>query len=387
MQIVNPRLGKLKSELKLQYIKYLNQTSGKKIKQMVINYCDSLTTKSIGHYRYSSICPETIWASAFAALVLNLTGGLDRLSITEKELWANYLNDTQDEETGLFIDLKYREKDQHSQKHTSELFHLHSSTFVMGALNILGGKPRFPISWVHKYRNPEQMQHWLKNLPWDDPWLVGNWAYDIGCAMGMDFLVTGNDKNLEAMSAYFDWYDLNQLKDTGWWSQSGNASLHSQQYGGYHTLMVYRMFGRPVRMVDKMIDSSLSLQHHDGMFGRNKGGGCCEDMDVIDTLVSLGEKTGYRENDIKSSLQKALFPILAKQNSDGGFYSNNKKTSEFGWALCSAEAGMSDLCSTLFQLFTILLIGEFLNNDKILNTQWNHHTTYCHCERNDVRIA
>lgn len=96
----------------------------------------------------------------------------------------------------------------------------------------------------------------------------------------------------------------------------------------------------------------------------------------------MGMASGYKEKDIKEALSKALMPIVKKQNADGGFYDNlTWGRSEFGWDLCSAKLGESEMNSTLFQSFSISLIGEFLNDEKIMDTVWHHHDTYCHFVR------
>jgi len=360
---------------------------GVNIQENVLKYCNSMKGEQPGHYKYSANCPETLWASAFAVLLLSLIGELEKISKEEKSLWIKYIQNFQDEKTGFFLDPKFTDREKKSTIHSNELLFAHSSTFIMGALVLLGGKPRYPIKWVHEFRNPVKMKKWIETRPWEiNPWLVGNWSYDIGCAMGMDYLVTNEKKNLEAMDAYFEWYDEHQLKETGWWDLSNKASVSEQQYGGYHTLMVYHMFDRPVPMTDRMIESSLSLQSRDGMFVKSGGGGSCEDMDVIDTLVSLGSVTDYKRKEIKETLLKARLAILLKQNSDGGFYDSLRGgRAEFGWILCSAKPGESDLCSTLFYCFCIALIEEFLDEKRFINIKWHHHKTYCHCLKKEIK--
>jgi prenyltransferase beta subunit len=355
--------------------------SGKRIQQNVLRYCEAMRGDAPGLYRYSAECPETLLASAFAVLILGFMGAIEKMSESEKKSWIAYLQDFQDEKTGFFLDPKLRDIDKNSERHSSELLIAHFSTFVMGAFMRLGAIPRYPLSWAHEYREPEKMKKWIESLPWDiSPWVAGNWSYDMGCAMGMDYLITNDKRNHEGMNAYFDWYDNHQLKETGWWDPSDKASLNEQQYGGYHTLMVYRMFDRPVPLYKKMIDSTLSLQTKDGFFAEREGGGCCEDMDAVDTLVGLGQATDYRREDIKAALKKTLPRLLSKQNLDGGFCSRHHSShAEFGWKLCTAGKGSSDLCSTLFQCFSIAIAGEFLNDRNIMDTPWYHHHTYCHC--------
>lgn len=376
------------NKIKLAVLKLGFLRSGKRIQARVLNYCNSLRGDKPWLYKYSANCPETLWASAFAALLLNFIGELQKLSEEEKNSWVKYIQGFQDEETGFFLDPKFKEEDKKSLVHSNELLFAHSSTFVMGALVLLGGRPLYPIKWAHQFREPVAMEKWLETRPWEiSPWLVGNWSYDMGCALGMDYLVTKNDGNLKGMDAYFEWYDKHQLPETGWWDLSGEAPIDKQQYGGYHTLMVYRMFDRPIPLAEKMIESSLSLQSKDGLFTKGKGGGSCEDMDVIDTLVSLGSATGHKQKEIKNALAKALPAILSKQNFDGGFYDNLRRNrAEFKWRLCSARQGESDICSTLFQCFSIALMGEFLDDKNIMDTQWHHHQTYCHCEKKEIRI-
>ena len=376
------------NQIKLMLLKMGFLKSGRKIQETILKYCNYMKGNKPGHYKYSADCPETLWASAFAVLVLGLIGELEKMSEKEKSLWIKYIQSFQDRKTGFFLDPKFKDQDKKSLIHSNELVFAHSSTFIMGALVLLGGKPLYPINWVHEYKDPNNMKKWIETRPWEiNPWIVGNWSYDMGCAIGMDYLVTKDDRNLEAMNAYFEWYDKHQLKETGWWDLGGKALVSEQQYGGYHTLMIYRMFDRPVPKAERMIESSLSLQPRDGMFVRSGGGGCCEDMDVIDTLVSLGLATDYKKEEIKDALLKALPAILSKQNSDGGFYDNLRGSrAEFGWKLCSARPGESDLCSTLFQCFCIVLIGEFLDDKKIMDTKWHHHKTYCHCVKKKIKL-
>jgi hypothetical protein len=363
--------------------------SGKVIQENMLRYCNSMKGDEPGRYKYSVDCPETMWGSAFTALTMGLIGEVEKLPQAEREGWIKHLQSYQDEETGYFVDPLFKEDDRENlnRGHSQELINAHSSTFVMGALVVLGGKPLYPISWTHQYRDPAKMVKWIEALPWAvTPWTTGNWTYDMGCAVGMDYLVTGDEANLEAMETYFDWMDKNQ-QDNGWWDLAGGSLLSHQLYGGYHTLMVYWMFDRPVPRFEPIIDTTLSLQNATGLFGNDGLGGCCEDMDAIDTLVVMSQASGYKDKEIKEALSKALMPIVKKQNADGGFYDNlTWGRSEFGWDLCSAQLGESEMNSTLFQSFSVSLIGEFIEDERIMDTVWNHHQTYCHFVRKKAII-
>lgn len=356
--------------------------SGKQIQQGIVNFCKSMATDKVGYYKYSTETPPTMLGSAFAGLGLALCGELKNLDETTKKQWVEYLQSCQDEKTGLFVSPEFRSEDRISEKHTDELMHAHASTFVMVLLHYLGALPKHPISWIHQYRQKQAMREWIESLGWEqNAWVTGNWTYDMGCAMGVDHLITGDGACLAQADHYFNWFDEHQRDDTGWWDlKKGGSALHEQQFGGYHTLMVYWMFDRPIAKADRIIDSSLKLQTADGMFDPDGGGGCCQDMDCIDPLVQMGLATDYRRDDIAKALEKALAAILAKQVSDGGFYdAMTWVRSEFGWQLCKASPGNPDACSNWFYPFSVALAGEFLGDSQIMDTTWHHHKSFGHC--------
>jgi hypothetical protein len=68
-----------------------------------------------------------------------------------------------------------------------------------------------------------------------------------------------------------------------------------------------------------VIDSTLGLQKADGLFGRSAGGGACEDLDAIHTLVMMKLVTEHRAEHVELALAKALEALVAGQNGDGGF--------------------------------------------------------------------
>ena len=135
------------NQIKLMLLKMGFLKSGKKIQEKIVKYCNSMKGDKPGHYKYSAGCPQTLWASAFAVLILSFIGKLEEMSENEKSSWLKYIQSFQDEKTGFFLDPKFKDKDKRSLIHSNELLFAHSSTFVMGALVLLGGKPLYPIKW------------------------------------------------------------------------------------------------------------------------------------------------------------------------------------------------------------------------------------------------
>ena len=167
-------------------------TSGKKIQQGIINFCNSMATDQVGRYKYSTECPPTMLGSAFAGLALALCGQLEGIDEQTRAKWVEYIQSCQDEKTGLFVSPEFRSEDRISEKHSDALMHAHASTFAMALLQYLGALPKHPISWIHPYREKQAMRKWIESLGWEqNAWVVGNWTYDMGCAIGVDRLITG----------------------------------------------------------------------------------------------------------------------------------------------------------------------------------------------------
>lgn len=348
------------------------------IRRGVLNHCESLrvTDGPYGVYRFSPICKPTYWASAFVALARNLFGDLEGLSEAQRGQWIDYLAGGQDEPTGLYIDPVFKSEERISAQHTDELLFWHSTTFILTALDILGGKPRYPVSVVHDILSPDAMVKQIESRPWKmSPWVVGNWTYDIGCLIGHDHAVTGSQDNLDAMAAFFQWMEAHQDPGTGWWDIAGGHPLTHAQYGGYHTLMVYWMFDREVPRPEAMIRSSLSIRAPEGHFG----GGCCSDMDVTDAAVSLCRQYDICRDIVVEAMEKALPWVLKMQIPGDGFLDYERGgRDEFGWQQCKAEEGGPDPCSDFFRGFTLALIGEVLPGTGLDTIPWRHHGSYGH---------
>ncbi|MEX2607049.1 MAG: hypothetical protein WD708_06855 [Kiritimatiellia bacterium] len=331
-----------------------------------------------GRFRYGIGKEPTYWASAFMVLALDLVGKLDQISTEQRRQWRDYLQASQDPETGLCLDPAFRSGDRHSPSHTDDMVHWHSTTFILGALILLGGKPKYPISVIHPFLEPAKMRAWIEQLPWRiSPWVVGNWTYDFGCLAGFERMVSGPEKINPALDAFFAWHDTHQLPATGWWDLTGKAPVTHQQYGGYHTLMVYWMFDREVPRPEAMIDRSLSIQSPEGHFG----GGCCADMDVIDATVSLCRQYDLSRSEVTRAMERALPWMAGTKLPGSGFLDvpNAKQgRAEYGWKTCGVAADEPDPCSAHFRTFSLALMSELIDVPGLEGFRWKHHHTFCH---------
>jgi hypothetical protein len=332
-----------------------------------------------GAYSFTPGLEPTYWSSCYPALAYSLTGILKLIDSDLKTKWLEYLQKGQDPTSGFFKEPITKENSPKGPVHNPEDLLWHGATFIIGAMHVLGGKPIYPFKAVENLKESGNMTEWLESLDWENPWKAGNFTYDIGCIMGSDYEITGNGKNIEAMDEFFHWHDDNTDSETGWWNPSGKAPLYRQQFGGYHSLMVYWMFDREVPDPEKMILSSLSLQSDNGSFMNH---GCCGDMDVIDTVVTLSRQYDICHNKVRASVEKFYPYLMSLWDPDGGFISLPDAIHiDLGWKLHEGRLGKADACSTYFRTFTLSLVDEIMELGWTDAIKWKHIDGFCHGRR------
>lgn len=89
--------------------------------------------------------------------------------------------------------------------------------------------------------------------------------------------------------------------------------------------MLYFYVGRELNFKTTIIDKTISFQNFDGLFAPQLGGGACEDIDAIDTLVQCYLRSGHRTEDVKNVLKKSYDAIMALEAEGGGFIWGIKK--------------------------------------------------------------
>ncbi len=344
----------------------------------MLSYLEGLREKEkpYGQYRYGENTTKTYWSSAYVALLRSLFGELITLSYDEKDQWRNYLLDGQDEKTGLFIEPSMKKNDLTSNIHPISLINWHGSTFVNGAIHTLGGIPKYPITAISNLKEKGKMTEFLQKLPWENPWLAGNYTYDLGCLMGVDYQITGDIHNLDAMDEFFTWHEKYQNSENGFWDPNKTNNLASILYGGYHSLMVYWMFDKPIPYYEQMIKTAINV------FNLSKKSiGCCQDMDILDTAISLSRQHNTMENEVRIMANKLLPDLENLINSDGGICSQRLTSmSDFGWKNHMVNSGESALTSTYFTTFSLSLIEEIFEIG-LQDLGFHHMDSYCHGTR------
>jgi hypothetical protein len=345
-----------------------------------------------------SVDSYTLLSSCFAALSLQLTGDLQKQPTTERDGWAEYIQSHQQLNTGMFVDPMLKRKDLRSQSHSLTYMTWQSTFFAVAALDALDTKPMHPLSFVQDIQNKHSADSWMQKQQWNNPWLASNMVMFL---LSLSISRTQDDLDPAGVSyahAMLDWLDEHQDPETGYWNPRGTASLRNAMAGAFHFYFFYYYLGRPIKYVNRIIDSTLSLQAEDGLFGKKLGGGACIDLDAIDILVKLSLLTDYRSSEIYEALQKAFVALWVNQNSDGSFCEAKRPlpakkwqrkcaerlkldilldrpwgesiTSQAGWRKMQYNIQEGDLWSTWFRTLSLALISLRYPKKFLLKDDW-----------------
>ncbi|MBN1886762.1 MAG: hypothetical protein JW850_02185 [Thermoflexales bacterium] len=332
-------------------------------------------TGQIGEYTMYPDGQAILYASCFAAMALHYLGALDGLDARERCAWADYIKQWQDPATGRFLGPELVLEELTSPIHDWEHVTLHLAAHVLPALHVLEDRPAYRLNFAYRFLNLETLRTWLDQRDWRDAWLEGNNLLFVGQFLLYLRDYEGRGEAQAALDVYFDWLDAEQDPVTGLWGTDGYCDAYAAVYGGYHQLLVYYACNRPVPYAERIIDTTLQLQHPDGSFTRHGGGGACEDVDAVDILVNLYKRTGYRPRAVRRALQRALDSVLGQQMPDGGFvYRRGAPFVHMGIARTSTPANTSHLFATWFRVHTIALACQVLLDHPLAEIDWRFNS-------------
>lgn len=275
---------------------------------------------SYGIYKMSRSTDDSPFASCFACFIRHILNDLENLSENQQCEWLDYFLSFQDARTGLFVDNEIHQRglrDNHDARYVTWQL----TTFCISAINVLGGELKHPLRVLEEedLLSRDGIYRWLRRLNWRNPWGSGNMAMFLGILLIKNYEMDPNKKTRESVDAFFDWHDSHQNPKTGFWGEGRMSEYHPGLFGAYHQYLLYFFQNRELKYRDVTIKKALSFQNIDGLFAPQMGGGGCEDLDVIDTLVNLYFRTNYKRKEIEIALRKAYNAIKSLWNEDGGF--------------------------------------------------------------------
>ncbi len=337
------------------------------------------TSKTDFSYKMHPRGHETLYASCFAAMTLHYIGALPEPA--EQQKWADYINSFQCSETGFFLGKEITEGRLMSEAHSKEHLLMHLCAHVLPALAVLGSKPKFNLKFAASYLDKQKLEAWFNARDWARVWIEGNNLLFMGQFITHIGEVEGQQEYIaELMLFYFDWLDELLDTKTGLWGTNLGSKLDVAIYGGYHQLLLYYYWKRPILYPERLVDSVLSIQHFDGGFGAWSDAGTCQNIDGIDILVNLYKLNDYRHRDIRRALRRVVRLILLKQTSNGGFVDRRGHFFDhMGMEYTQTPAGSANMFSTWFFTHALCLISEVLGDSFLrkLGLESNDFNSIC----------
>jgi len=378
------------------------------VRENILNWLETLRVKeaTYGTYKMSKSTDATLFSSCFAVFLRKLYGDLDTIPSDELVEWTTFIQNCQDEETGLFVDpiLKKEGKFEKKLGTNQGLGYTtwQSTAFCLSALNALNAEKIYPLWFLDAWKNAEKVELWLDSLNWKkNTWCNGNLAMFLGIALIHDMESTNSLKTRECVDHFFKWHDKNQDPKTGFWGTNFGTPIDHGLFGAMHQYLLYYYLNRKINYMEKIIDNTLVLQQADGLFSTQGGGDGCMDLDAIDTLVNMHLLIDHKRPRIERAMKRAFISTLDLQGDDGGFlwtkrykfgirnwcnlgasafrhrnlnyWSNscrdavigqliyyNKSRISRGWTSNPIPTGESDLFSTWFRSLNLALISQIL---------------------------
>lgn len=228
---------------------------------------------------------------------------LDMLDLTDKErrAWAGVIRKFQDPDTGWWGN----NKTFHSKEH--------ATAYAVGALKLLGAPTKYPLSFRESFDTKEEIHDLLETTPWNVIWSGSHIPSGVASA-----LINSGDAGEDWTSAYLDWLDREADPATGYWMRDDSGARkdkpRTEELGGaFHFYYIYTYAGRPLPYPEKIIDTTISLQHDNGLYDADVP--YCIDLDGVFSIIHAYRQTGgYRKKDVEASLEKTLAAIVEKLN-------------------------------------------------------------------------
>ncbi len=337
------------------------------------NFISACETDQNGVYASSPNGEATLYGTCYALMTMFYLGD----SIQSRLDSLDFILSCQDPVTGYFIGPELKEWSPESDsKHDQDHLLTHLACHVLPVLDLFNMQPRSSLNFAHKFLDKQYLFDYLNSRDLKDAWLEGNNLLFVG-----QLIIYLRDRMKmrdadKALALYFTWLDDKVDPLTGLWGTDGFCSPFIAMCGGYHQLLVYYFEKREVRFKKQLIDTVLSLQHRDGGFHPQGGGGACEDVDAADILVNMYKQIDYKRLEIRIALRRLLHSVLEKQMPDGGFvYRLGEPFIHMGVPKTYSSANCSNLFPTWFRIHTLALIREILTDERLLKHNWKFNPT------------
>jgi len=323
-----------------------------------------------GSYRYAySQSVPVLYASTYAAMARHLYGDLENLSDDQRKQWLKYFSLHQDDD-GLFKDPQVANKMAESEDWWGWR---HLTLQVAISITALGGIVARPFTFLDPFLDADYLISWLKSRDWERrPDFVSNEVQNIGTMLQYARDFHKDDQAGRIVECLLDWLERNQDPCNGLWGGPCNTPvlLSRGLQTGYHLWLLFFYDRRPIRFLERIIDSVLATQNKLGGFGVNLDSSACEDIDSIDPLVRLSFLTDYRSDELKDALYSAIPWVLTNMNDDGGFVFTRGESFIYGHEKMSSIIDESAMFPTWFRTLSLAYLAQALPGSAIGKFNW-----------------
>lgn len=348
--------------------------------QKATEYVLSLQDKKTGGFSFAKGNKPTIMGTAYAIHCLEFLGTLNSLSEKEKSGAIEFLM-KYCKEDGNFRDPLFDPSRIATVQHDESYFDGETTCFAQNALDALNAPPPKKRDFPKEILTKKGLRNEFDSYNWRDPHLNSNRVMFWLAQFCHEVERHGRNELIELIDEGLDWIDENQSQKTGLWLGPYEVNLSAAMAATFHYTFFYSYRNRPLKHLERIIDSCILLQRADGLFSRgNDIGQTCLDYDAIDLLAKASLITDYRSNDVQRVFTNAKDALLGLANNDGGFanvkeiWQGNKrvvsnKLYHTGLEICSCNNPESNSFSTWFRLLAYVLCQQ---DDWVKSNVENH---------------
>ncbi len=330
------------------------------LKKGAINFLEEMRIPKTWNFKFCSENNPTLIGSCLAAMLGNFIGYFDKLTKSDKKNWANYIKSFQRKD-GWFEDEDIAEKNL-SPGYLKDRALLHRTRHALFALYALEERPLYKFYFLENWLGKGKMRKWCETLNLSDYWYSSNVMMDIAIFLMDNGYYNKNERSWQAVEELLNFCDENVNTETGF-HDKGISEIRNAMAGAMHLYPVYFLMKRPVKKIKETIQTTVSLQQPDGLFGyeSGKGGEDCLDYDAVFILANLCFTNKEFEAVIKESFLRCLKGIMVCKNPDGGFSCHRRnETYFFGTKTTVVPTGKSSLWATYSRLLTIAMMMNIL---------------------------
>jgi hypothetical protein len=244
-----------------------------------------------GQYRWNPGDAEAqLYSSADVAWIRWIMDATDELPADERAGWIAYLQSYQLETDGRYAGANVTDD-------------LHALAHVTGALRMLGGGHRYPVTFIDDLLQPVAIGPWLDGRDWFYQWGSSCAIWGLGLAA-----LSTESTSSEWRTAFFDWLDAELDPEIGAWRRGHDVNAPVDYVGGgFHLWTLYTLEGRPIPYPERVIDTVLAVQSADGDWSRSFG---CGTLDGVWILAQLKDESDYRGHDVDVALRRSLHGMM-----------------------------------------------------------------------------